>query len=200
MKNPDHWNSTYQSKSDADLSWTQAEPAMPLRLITEACASGRVIDVGGGTSLLAERLLDRGYQVTVLDIAEAALQRTRERLGDRASQIQWIAADICAEPRLQACNVWHDRAVFHFLTAAEDRAAYRRVLEQTVPIGGHVVMGTFALNGPLKCSGLDVQRYDASLLTAQLGSAFALCRSESEIHLTPQGKPQSFQYCVFRRI
>lgn len=199
MNSKEHWDSIYQSKADGDLSWTQPEPLMSLKLIGEACPSGRVIDVGGGTSVLAERLLDKGYTVSVLDISEAALERDRRRLGDKASQIQWIAADVSAGPSLESFDVWHDRAVFHFLTDANDRAAYRKLLLQTVPVGGHAVIGTFALDGPQRCSGLDIQRYDGSMLIAELGPEFALLKSEPEIHVTPQGKPQSFQFNLFAR-
>src|ERR1019366_6516581 len=145
----EHWEAVYESKSDAELSWTQPEPGTSLSLIGEVCPAGRVptgrvIDVGGGTSLLAERLLDRGYSVAVLDISEAAIERDRKRLGAKASQIQWITADVTAGLGLETFDVWHDRAVFHFLTAPGDRAAYRRLLTQSVSVGGHAVIGSFA--------------------------------------------------------
>jgi SAM-dependent methyltransferase len=200
MSNKEHWDSIYQSKSDDELSWAQPEPLMSLKLIGEACSSGRVIDVGGGTSALAERLLDRGYTVTVLDISEAALEHGRKRLGAKASQIHWIAADVSSGPSLETFDVWHDRAVFHFLTAPGDRAAYRQLLLQTVPVGGHAVIGSFALDGPQKCSGLEVQRYDGPMLAAELGPQFGLLKSEPEIHVTPWGKQQSFQFSLFKRV
>lgn len=200
MNRKGHWDSIYESKSDEDLSWTLPEPLMSLKLIGEACFSGRVIDVGGGTSTLAEKLLDRGYKVTVLDISEAALERDRKRLGARASDIRWIAADVTAGPSLETCDLWHDRAVFHFLTAAADRAAYRRLLEQTVSAGGYAVIGTFALDGPGKCSGLEVQRYDGPMLAAELGPQFSLLKCEPEMHVTPWGTSQSFQYSLFKRL
>ncbi len=203
MNNQEHWDAIYQSKPDQDLSWTQPEPLLSLKLIDAACSSGlgsRVLDVGCGNSVLAERLLDRGYAVTVLDISAAALERAKKLLGARASQIHWIAADILALPTLESCDIWHDRAVFHFLTNPGDRAAYRKLLEQTIPVGGHVVMGTFALDGPQQCSGLAVQRYDGPDLAAELGASFALLKSEPEMHITPQGKQQSFQFSLFRRV
>ncbi len=178
----------------------QDEPVICLRLIGEVCSSGRVIDVGGGTSVLAERLSDRGYRVTVLDISEAAIERSRKRLGAKASQIQWIAADVTAEPGLEVFDVWHDRAVFHFLAASNERAAYRRLLLQSVPVGGHAVIGSFALDGPEKCSGLEVRRYDGPMLAEELGPQFILLKSEPEMHITPWGKPQSFQFSLFKRI
>ena len=144
----EHWETVYASKSDAELSWTQAEPLTSLSLIEEVCAAGRVIDVGGGVSVLAERLLERGYSVTVLDISQTALERARKRLGDRANEIHWMVADVTANPDLGFCDVWHDRAVFHFLIAAAERAAYTALLARTVPVGGHAVIATFALDGP----------------------------------------------------
>jgi 2-polyprenyl-3-methyl-5-hydroxy-6-metoxy-1,4-benzoquinol methylase len=200
MNSKEHWDSIYQSKSDGDMSWTQAEPLISLKLIGEVCSFGSVIDVGGGTSLLAERLLDRGYKVAVVDIAEAAIERNRKRLGAKAGQIQWITADVTAGPGLETFDVWHDRAVFHFLTAPDDRAAYRRLLTQSVSVGGHAVIGSFALDGPEKCSGLEVRRYDGPMLALELGPQFALLKSESEIHVTPWGKPQSFQFSLFKRL
>jgi SAM-dependent methyltransferase len=200
MNSKEHWDSIYQSKSNGDMSWTQAEPLMSLKLIGEVCSFGRVIDVGGGTSVLAERLLDRGYSVAVLDVSEAAIERNRRRLGAKASQIQWIIADVTAGPGLETFDVWHDRAVFHFLTAQDDRAAYRGLLLQSVPVGRHAVIGSFALDGPEKCSGLEVRRYDGPMLATELGPQFALLKSELEIHLTPWGKQQSFQFSLLRRV
>jgi SAM-dependent methyltransferase len=199
-KRQEHWERAYTSKSDAELSWTQTEPAMSLALIAEVCPAGRVIDVGGGTSLLAERLVDRGYTVTVLDISQAAIDRARQRLGDRASEVGWLVADVTAGPDLGTFDVWHDRAVFHFLTASEDRAAYAALLARTVPVGGHAVIATFALDGPEKCSGLEVRRYDGSALATELGMRFRLLKSVPEPHRTPWSAPQSFQYSLFQRV
>ena len=195
-----HWENVYTSKSDAELSWTQAEPATSLTLIAQACSADSVIDVGGGTSLLAERLLDCGYAVTVLDISQAAMDRARQGLGTRASEVDWMVADVTAGPDLGTFDVWHDRAVFHFLTASGDRAAYAALLAGTVPIGGHAVIATFALDGPEKCSGLEVRRYDASALAAELGPRFHLLKTTPELHRTPWNAPQSFQYCLFERV
>jgi SAM-dependent methyltransferase len=196
----DHWESVYAAKGDAEVSWTETEPRRSLALIADVCPPpGRVIDVGGGTSALAGRLLDAGYAVAVLDISEAALARSRDRLGERAKDIRWIAADVTAGPVLGQFDVWHDRAVFHFLTDAADRAAYMSLLARTVPSGGHVVVATFASDGPERCSGLEVRRYDPETLAAELGPAFALVTSTRETHITPWGKPQSFQYSVFQR-
>jgi SAM-dependent methyltransferase len=195
-----HWDAVYTSKSDAELSWTQAEPGTSLALIGEACSADSVIDVGGGTSPLAGRLLDEGYAVTVLDISQAAMDRARKRLGDRANQVDWIAADVTAGPDLGTFDVWHDRAVFHFLTASEDRLAYAALLARTVSVGGHAVIATLALDGPEKCSGLEVRRYDGSALAAELGPQFHLLKSVPELHRTPWNAPQSFQYSLFKRV
>jgi SAM-dependent methyltransferase len=195
-----HWESVYTSKSDAELSWTQAEPTTSLALIAEVCPAGRVIDMGGGTSLVAERLLDRGYAVTVLDISQAAIDRACQRLGARGREVGWMVADVTAGPDLGTVDAWHDRAVFHFLTAAEDRAAYAALLARTVPAGGHAVIATFALDGPGKCSGLEVRRYDGRALAAELGPGFRLLKSVPELHHTPWGTAQSFQYSVFERV
>lgn len=195
----EHWEAVYACKSDAELSWMQAEPATSLSLIAEVCPTGRVIDVGGGTSPLAERLLDRGYSVTVLDISKSAIDHARARLGTRADQVDWLVADVTAGPVLGTCDVWHDRAVFHFLTTPESRAAYVTLLKSTVPVGGHAVIATFALDGPEKCSGLEVRRYDGRMLAAELGPEFELCKSAREMHETPWGARQSFQYSLFKR-
>ena len=200
MRAQEYWEWVYASKGDQDLSWTQPEPLMSLSLIGGVCPAGRVIDVGGGASLLAERLLERGYSVTVLDISKTAIDRARNRLGDRASQIQWIVADVAENPQLGSFDVWHDRAVFHFLTASADRAAYTALLARTVPVGGHLIIATFALDGPEKCSGLEVRRYDGQKLSSELGPRFDLLRSVPELHLTPWGGRQSFQYSLFKRV
>jgi SAM-dependent methyltransferase len=200
MRAQEYWESVYASKGERDLSWTQPAPLMSLALIGEVCPTGRVIDVGGGTSLLAERLLERGYSVTVLDISKTAIDRARNRIGDRASQIHWIVADVTENLQLGSFDVWHDRAAFHFLTASIDRAAYTALLARTVRGGGHVVIATFALDGPEKCSGLAVRRYDGQMLAAELGPQFNLLKSVRELHSTPWGGEQSFQYSLFRHV
>jgi SAM-dependent methyltransferase len=200
MNAKEHWESIYQTKTDDSLSWTQPEPVLSLNLIAQACPSGRVLDVGGGCSVLTERLIDRGYSVTVLDISQAALDRARAHLGNRARLVRWLVADITSAASLDSCDVWHDRAVFHFLTDPAHRAAYIASLIQALPVGGHAVIGTFALDGPEKCSGLPVQRYSPSSLAVELGPQFALLTSEQETHLTPWGAPQLFQFSLFRRV
>ncbi len=200
MSDQVHWENVYASKGDAELSWTQTEPATSLALIAEACSADSVVDVGGGTSLLAERLLDGGYAVTVLDISRAAIDRARQRLGARAGEVDWMVADVTAGPDLGTFDVWHDRAVFHFLIRPADRAAYVALLARTVSVGGHAVIATFALDGPEKCSGLEVRRYDGSALAAELGPRFRLVKSVPEQHRTPWNAAQSFQYSLFKRV
>jgi SAM-dependent methyltransferase len=198
MSAQEYWESVYASKGDQDLSWTQPEPRTSLSLIGEVCLAGRVIDVGGGTSLLAERLLGRGYSVAVLDISQTAIDRARNRFGAGASQIHWIVGDVTDHPDLGSFDVWHDRAVFHFLPA--DRAAYTALLARTVPAGGCALIATFALDGPEACSGLEVRRYGGQSLAAELGRQFELLKCIPEMHVTPGGGRQSFQYSLFRHV
>jgi SAM-dependent methyltransferase len=160
--------------------------------------AGSVIDVGGGASALAERLSDLGYGAAVLDIAPAALERAKARMGAKAGRVRWVTADVTKAGDVGTFDVWHDRACFHFLTAPADRAACIELLRRTVPTGGHAVIATFAPEAPPQCSGLDVVRYDGESLARQLGAGFALLRSVPETHYTPWGKPQAFQYSVFR--
>jgi ubiquinone/menaquinone biosynthesis C-methylase UbiE len=201
MTRQTHWDQVYASKSEAELSWTQAEPATSLELIGQVCArGGSVIDVGGGTSPLAERLLDGGYSVAVLDISSQAIERARQRIGEKAAKVRWIVADVTAEPEIGTFDLWHDRAVFHFLVNRADREKYVALLARTLRPGGHAIIATFSLEGPEKCSGLPVQRYDATALARELGTGFTLLRSVPETHVTPWGKTQAFQYSVFLRI
>ncbi len=201
MDRKTHWQGVYSSKSDDELSWHQPDPQPSLDLIIEAAGvTGRVIDVGGGSSSLAAKLLDNGFKkVAVLDISTAALDRARLKLGARAGRVEWIVADVTTAGGLGEFDVWHDRAVFHFLTEAVDRAKYVQLVLDTLVVGGHLIIGTFAFDGPARCSGLDVVRYDASSLCSELGDGFELIRELGHIHLTPGGKPQPFVYGVFRR-
>lgn len=200
MARSEHWEGIYASKRDDEVSWTESDPHRSFSLIREYCPSGRVIDVGGGTSTLCERLLDAGYSVGVLDISANALERARARLGPRSESVRWIVADVTAQPEIETYDVWHDRAVFHFLTTSADRAAYIDLLSRTVPVGGHAIIATFALDGPDKCSGLPVCRYDGQSIGAELGNAFQLLREQREAHVTPWGASQPFTYAVFRHV
>jgi SAM-dependent methyltransferase len=198
-----HWESVYASKATDQVSWFQTHASSSLRLI-EGCAGrdAQIIDVGGGASMLVDDLLDAGYRhVTVLDLAEAALAASRARLGERAARVQWIAGDITrVELPAARYDVWHDRAVFHFLTEAADRARYVAQVLHSVKPGGHVIVATFGPGGPLQCSGLDVMRYAPDVLHAEFGAGFRLLAHETEIHQTPAGKAQEFVYCYCRRI
>ena len=197
-----HWERVYQTKSDLEVSWRQDDPAVSLDLIRESVGTeSRVIDVGGGSSVLAGRLLALGFQhVAVLDISDAALERAKARIGDAAGKVRWITADITAAPELGQYDLWHDRAVFHFLTTEAERSTYVELAARTVPTGGRLVIGTFALDGPEQGSGLPVERYDGQKLAAQVCKQFSLQRETQESHLTPRGKPQRFTYAVFARV
>jgi SAM-dependent methyltransferase len=202
MERKAHWDGVYAKLSDERMSWFQPSPQRSLELILNASGGhGRVLDVGGGTSLLVDRLLEYPFdRVAVLDISAVALVRARARLGVRAEQVQWIEGDITADPPLGEFDIWHDRAVFHFLTDANDRERYVALAGRTLSVGGHMVIATFGPEGPTRCSGLEVCRYDARSLAEQLGTGFALTRQESERHFTPSGRPQDFLYAVFRLV
>jgi len=195
-----HWEHVYQTKDESEVSWHQDDPALSRELITEFAPTGSsVIDVGGGTSLLACQLATAGFAVTAMDISAAAIERAKQRGGEVASQVHWIVGDVTASPSLGSFDLWHDRAVFHFLTSDADRHAYCRFLERSVRQGGHLVVGTFGIDGPGKCSGLPVQRYDAAQLETVFGQSFSLVRSLDCTHTTPWGSMQSFQFAVMQR-
>ena len=201
MDRKSHWEGVYATKQEHQVGWFQADPALSLELIKSVSPPGsRVIDVGGGASRLVDRLLDSGYtQLAVLDIARAALDRAQARLGERAAAVRWVEADITAVKHVGEFDVWHDRAVWHFLTDPSDRERYVRLAERTLPPGGHLIIAAFALDGPTRCSGLDVCRYDAESLSRELGQGFALEREAHETHVTPRGSPQAFFYGAYRR-
>jgi hypothetical protein len=197
-----HWNDAWTSRSPEEVSWYQSEPEPSLGLVTAVSkADDAVIDVGGGASTLAGALLAEGYsKVTVLDVSAAALDALRTGLFDSKARVRTIEADVL-EHRFYAGEVaiWHDRAVFHFLTEATERARYRAQIELAVRSGGHVIVGTFAADGPTKCSGLPVERYDAAALMAELGPNFRLVQSVRHEHQTPSGAVQPFTFVVARR-
>lgn len=197
-----HWETVYRTKSTDQVSWFQPRAASSLRLI-EQCAGqdAHVIDVGGGASVLVDDLLDAGYRnLTVLDLAESALAVSQARLGPRAGLVRWIAGDITrADLPAATYDVWHDRAVFHFLTDPADRARYVEQVLKSVKPGGYVIVAAFGPGGPLQCSGLDVVRYAPDALHAEFGAPFRLLGHETEIHRTPAGGAQEFVYCYCRR-
>jgi ubiquinone/menaquinone biosynthesis C-methylase UbiE len=197
-----HWEEVYAAKGEAGVSWYQAVPRLSLELICAVApaAGGRIIDVGGGASLLVDRLLDLPFgRIAVLDIAETALDKARRRLGERAEPVEWIAANVTEIQDVGTFDVWHERAVFHFLTDAADREKYVDLARRTVPGGGHLIIASFADDGPKRCSDLDVCRYNAASMAAELGESFLLIKEARETHATPWNTSQAFFYGVFRR-
>src|SRR3954447_12864788 len=163
----DHWEAVYSAKAETGVSWYQDEPSLSLELIGAVAPAegGRIIDVGGGASVLVDMLLDLPFgEIAVLDISEVALGKSRARLGERAERVRWVVADVAEGPELGTFDVWHDRAVFHFLTDPADRRSYIELARNTIPEGGHLVIATFADDGPKRCSDLDVCRYNARSL------------------------------------
>jgi SAM-dependent methyltransferase len=197
-----HWENVYATKGEHEVSWFQEAPEPSLQLIGLAGAtrSSGIIDIGGGASRLVDCLVSQGYQdVTVLDLSEAALASARSRIGEEASRVTWIAADVTAWEPSRTYDVWHDRAAFHFLTDAKDQMAYVARLRRALRPGGHAIIGTFAPDGPERCSGLTVSRYDANSLAATLGPGFELIDARRHEHATPWGATQKFQFSTFRR-
>ena len=203
MTAKEHWDKVYSTKATNAVSWFQEHAELSLRLIrgTGLPTDGSVIDVGGGASTLVDDLLTHGFtNVTVLDLSAAALNAARLRLGARASVVHWLEADITqVSLPVRAYDVWHDRAVFHFLTAPEARAAYIQNVVHSVKSGGHVIVATFAEDGPTQCSGLPIVRYSADELHAAFGDRFSLLKHENEAHQTPFGTVQQFVYCYCRK-
>lgn len=202
MSTSDHWQTVYSQKAPQSVSWFQALPTRSLALIEQFSASrdARILDVGGGASTLVDALRADGYtSLTVLDFAAAALEHARARLGAQADAVTWLAADVCTVVLPdESVDVWHDRAVFHFLRQPESRAQYLANVRHAVRPGGHIVIATFAEDGPTRCSGLEVARYSAAELQAVFGDAFELRATEREAHVMPTGGAQMFTYCVFR--
>lgn len=197
-----HWEHVYTTKTPESVSWYRPHLEISLALIERAgvARSASIIDIGAGESTLVDDLLLRGYKdLTVLDVSQTAIEVTKKRLGPAADQVRWLAADVLAvELEPAACDLWHDRAVFHFLTKPEQRIAYVRQVMRAVKPGGHVIVSTFGLEGPTKCSGLEVMRYDSESLHGEFGGRFRLVESSKELHQTPFGTTQQFLYCYCR--
>lgn len=196
-----HWEGVYRTKGPELVSWFQAEARLSLDLITRHAATGAAIaDIGGGASRLVDGLLAAGHRaVQVLDLSAAALTAAQARLGPAAATVRWVVADVLThEFAPAALDVWHDRAVFHFLTDPADRARYVDQVRHAVKPGGLVLVATFAEDGPLKCSGLEVARYAPDALHAQFGAEFRVIESHREEHHTPAGAAQRFTYCLCR--
>jgi len=194
-----HWEKVYRTKRPNEVSWYRPHLEVSLQLIEEAAPNrdAQIIDVGGGESTLVDDLLTRGYRnLSVLDVSLTALDVARERLGDRVNTVNWLCADVTTFAFMaHQYDVWHDRAVFHFLTGFEERAAYVHQVARAVKPGGHVIVATFGPQGPNQCSGLDVVRYDPDSLHSEFGTSFQLVKHLTELHQTPTGSIQQFTYC-----
>lgn len=202
MSDASHWDAAY-AQGDTTRSWYQPQAAASLRLLDQSGVrlQDAVVDVGGGASVLVDDLVRRGHRdLTVVDLSDEALRIARTRLGAAASGVTWVTADVRTWRPTRTYAVWHDRAVFHFLTSAADRAAYCRALRAATSVGSLVLVATFALSGPEQCSGLPVARYDAAGLLAELGSGLELVADLTATHVTPWGTGQDFTWVAARRV
>lgn len=203
MQRAEHWNTVYTTKGERDVSWFEAAPEVSLRLMEAAGLSATtcVLDVGGGDSHLVDALIARGLGcLAVLDVSAAALDRAKARLGAAASIPTWIDADVAGAWSLEPVDIWHDRAVFHFLVDAGDRARYAARLRETLKPGGTAIIATFALDGPERCSGLPIVRYSPETLAQEIGPGLTLVEAVHHPHTTPWGATQSFQYSRLQRL
>lgn len=197
-----HWEGVYASKGENEVSWFQENPAISLELIkqTHATPDSAIVDIGGGASRLVDALLRDGHHaIAVLDLSARALEQAKRRIGPDSAKVDWIVADVTKWKPTRQYDVWHDRAAFHFLIDPDDRRAYLDCLRSALIPDGQVIIGTFALDGPEKCSGLPVQRYDSNGLAEQLGASFELVETRNEVHRTPWNSNQAFQFSRFRR-
>jgi hypothetical protein len=196
-----HWDAAYRRRGFAGVSWFQSEPTVSLEMIAAAATppDAPVVDVGGGASPLVDRLIEQGFtDVSVLDVSPGAIGEARQRLPPGA-RVDWLVQDVLSWRPTRLYSLWHDRAVFHFLVAPEQKEAYRRALDLALGPGGSIVIGTFAPDGPESCSGLPVARYSDEELAGALGDAFTVCSSRREVHLTPAGGSQPFTWIMARR-
>jgi len=197
----EHWERVYAEKSPSEVSWYQLQPELSLRLIQNCKLEKNeaVIDVGGGASVLVDHLYQAGWEkLSVLDISSRSMEHAKNRLGEKAQHIDWIVADITEFKSSHTYSLWHDRAVFHFLTAPLDRKKYVDVLNRSLKSGGFLILAAFSIGGPVKCSGLDIIQYDSQKLLGELGDTFELVEQAEEIHLTAANKEQ--QFCYFRLV
>lgn len=203
MNAKNHWENVYSTNAEDEVSWFQESAALSLKLIDDAGLDKQasIIDVGGGASTLVDGLLAASYQdITVLDLSGAALDKAQKRLGNQAAQVLWLEANVLEQDFPEhGYDVWHDRAVFHFLNSQAEREAYVRTVRKAVKPGGLVIVATFAEDGPTMCSGLPVQRYSADELHSEFGEPFLLLGHEKESHHTPAGREQKFVYCFCRK-
>ena len=196
-----HWEGVYTTKRENEVSWFQDNPAPSLELIAAvgATPATAIIDIGSGASRLVDGLLAKGFRaLAVLDLSGAALKAAKSRLGAQAEKVNWIVADATLWEPTEVYDIWHDRAAFHFLTEENDRVAYIERMKKALRAGGHAIVATFAPDGPERCSGLRVMRYDAETLGQTLGQEFDLIETRRHSHTTPWGSTQSFQFSVFR--
>jgi SAM-dependent methyltransferase len=199
----DHWNRVYETRRETEVSWYQSTPRLSIALVREfaPATTAAVVDIGGGASSFTLELLRAGYgDLTVLDISAAALDRAKALIGADAARIGWIVADIAVWKPERQWQVWHDRAVFHFLTERAAQDAYIAALKAALPAGAIAIISGFAPDGPEKCSGLPVIRYDAAALSERIGEGFELLKEMREAHTTPGGAVQNFYYAVLRRV
>ena len=202
MDKKEHWDKAHAARHPRDVSWYEQLPALSLRMIQESnvATDTPIIDVGGGASLLVDFLLEDGYRdITVLDLSGIALDKARRRLGEKSSRVEWIEQDITCFETERKYGLWHDRALFHFLTLENDRGKYIQALRRALQPGGQLVISTFAIGGPERCSGLDIVQYDAQKLERELGGGFTLLEQEQVLHQTPAQKEQLFGFYRFIR-
>ncbi|HEX5155309.1 MAG TPA: class I SAM-dependent methyltransferase [Parafilimonas sp.] len=197
-----HWDNVYSTKAEKEVSWFQSYPKISMEFVELFLLplDANIIDIGGGDSHFAEALLDKGYQnIYVLDISVNAIERAKQKLGERASQIHWIASDITEfDPPVQF-DLWHDRAAFHFLTAEDKIRKYVSVAENAVKRNGYLILGTFSENGPKKCSGLEIRQYSEASMSARFETAFKKIKCLHTDHITPFNTIQNFLFCSFKR-
>ncbi|WP_370899477.1 class I SAM-dependent methyltransferase [Chryseobacterium gossypii] len=196
----EHWETVYETKNPDQVSWTQEKPETSLSFITSLGLGkeARIIDIGGGDSLLVDFLLEEGFQnITVLDISSGALEKAKKRLGNKAEKVNWIVSDITDFEPDETYDLWHDRAAFHFLTAEEHISRYVDIAEKS--ISSFMILGTFSKNGPAKCSGLEITQYDEDSIAARFGNRFEKLQCRTEDHKTPFGTFQNFIFCSFKK-
>jgi hypothetical protein len=200
FESQEHWSRVYSAKPTESVSWFQEHPAISLEMIARSCEPpATVLDVGAGAAHLVDRLIERGYRPGALDIVPEPLEQVQKRLGDRSSEIEWFITDVTRFDSPHPWDVWHDRAVFHFLTRPEEREMYRSVLRASTRSGSTVIVATFGMNGPDRCSGLPTVRYSPESLSEELGHDYDLVETAFETHQTPSGVAQEFVFCRFER-
>ncbi len=203
MNQKEHWNNIYSKKNFSEVTWYQAEPKMSLSLISGLglAKTARILDVGAGSSTLVDFLLAYGFQsISLLELSQNAFLQSKERLGDKSEKVNWLEGDVTGFKANEKFDLWHDRAVFHFLTNAQDQNKYIKSLNDSLKVGAFFIISTFAEDGPLKCSGLEIVRYAKDELIAKIGSNFELLDFKKETHVSPGGMEQKFNYWVFKKL